>query len=75
MCPTRAKSNLYTVGMIDNIDVDYKSKMTKDSFHGTALSVAQMPTKEVLGLERSPIKTNNNLQTNLQPLPLQMSIK
>lgn len=66
--PVNGRENIFTCGMIDNIDVDYQSKMTKDSFHGTAISIAQFPTTENAGTLKASLGMEFG-QENVDPLP------
>lgn len=70
VCPVRSKSNILTGGTIDNIDVDYKSTLAQDSFHGTALCLLQFPTDEKPGEDRHIIGNSPIVKpkTKLGPL-------
>lgn len=52
VCPPKLKENLFTVGAVDNIDHNTSSLRSKESFHGTAVSLTQFPTADNLGLSR-----------------------
>ena len=41
VCPTEIRFDLFTVGAIDNIDHNPSARTSKDSFHGTAISLFQ----------------------------------
>ena len=41
VCPLNLKSDLYTVGALDNIDHSPSSTISQGSFHGTGISVFQ----------------------------------
>jgi len=43
VCPPHLCSNVFTVGVMDNIDYNPSSTTAKGSFHGTAVSLAQHP--------------------------------
>ena len=40
-CPTEMRFDLFTVGAVDNIDHNPSARTSKDSFHGTAISLFQ----------------------------------
>ena len=44
VCPTFLKTNVFTTGNLDNIDHNTSSNTSKDSFHGTAISLTQHVT-------------------------------
>ena len=52
-CPSKLRNGLFTTAAVDNIDNNPSSTTSKDSFHGTAISLAQHPTSEVKGNERN----------------------
>lgn len=58
--PPGLTSNLFTVGMVDNIDHNPTSTTATDSFHGTSLSLAQQPA--VSDPKAAHLKINPNLQ-------------
>lgn len=52
VCPMKLRFNIFTSGAIDNLDHNPSSTTSKDSFHGTAISVFQHPTNDCKGTER-----------------------
>lgn len=54
VCPLKLKSNLFTTGAIDNIDYNPSSSTSRDSFHGTSLSLFQHPLRNTEAVERQP---------------------
>ena len=52
MCPTVLRDGLFTTGNLDNIDHNPSSTSSKDSFHGTALSITQHRTFDNPGVQR-----------------------
>ena len=71
VCPSKAKSGVTTGGMIDNIDANFKSRLSLDSFHGTAISLVQFPTVDNPGEARRKtcIDTARKPQTHIDQLP------
>ncbi|MEW8547628.1 MAG: hypothetical protein AB2693_29320, partial [Candidatus Thiodiazotropha sp.] len=55
VCPSRLKSNLFTVGAVENIDHNPSARDAMESFHGTAISVIQFPTSENKGTDRDAV--------------------
>ena len=55
VCPTNVRSNLFTVGALDNIDHNLSSTTAQGSFHGTSISLFQFPTEANKGIHRPPI--------------------
>ncbi|KAL9972875.1 hypothetical protein ACROYT_G019259 [Oculina patagonica] len=53
VCPSKLRNGLFTTAAVDNIDHNPSSTTSKDSFHGTAISLAQHPTSEERGNERN----------------------
>lgn len=49
VCPPHLRTGLFTVGAVDNIDHDPSSTTAKTSFHGTGMSLFQLPTINELG--------------------------
>lgn len=60
VCPPKLKKSLFTTGCVDNIDHNTSSRTSKDSFHGTAISLTQHPSIDAMGIDRStnPILIN-----------------
>ncbi len=44
VCPSHLRKGLYTVGAMDNIDHNPSSTTAHSSFHGTGISIFQIPT-------------------------------
>ena len=44
--PSNFKSNSFTVGVVDNIDHNPTSTSSKNSFHGTTISIFQVTTEK-----------------------------
>ena len=53
--PANLRKNVFTVGALDNLDHNPSSTTSVSSFHGTGISLFQLPTKNNLGERRSPI--------------------
>ncbi|KAK3883433.1 hypothetical protein Pcinc_012266 [Petrolisthes cinctipes] len=49
------RKELFTVGALDNLDHNTSSTTTQSSFHGTGISLFQLPTKTEAGVNRPPI--------------------
>ncbi|CAG9773762.1 unnamed protein product [Ceutorhynchus assimilis] len=52
VCPEILRKNIFTVAAIDNIDHNPSSTTSESSFHGTALSVFQLPNLQSHGEKR-----------------------
>ena len=52
VCPANLRKGLITVGALDNIDYNPSATTTKGSFHGTGISIFQLPSH---GIVRDPI--------------------
>ena len=52
VCPENLRSNLFTVAAPDNLDHNPSSRTSTSSFHGTAISVFQHPSKTNNGIAR-----------------------
>lgn len=46
VCPSQLKKGLFTVAAVDNIDYNPSSTTSIGSFHGTGISIFQMPNKD-----------------------------
>lgn len=46
VCPLELRRNLFTTAAVDNIDHNLSSTTSTGSFHGTAISLIQHPTRE-----------------------------
>ena len=53
--PSSLSKGLFTVGALDNLDHNPSSTTSATSFHGTGISLFQMPTKIYSGQRRPPI--------------------
>lgn len=53
VCPSKLRNGIFTTAAPDNIDHNPSSTSSHDSFHGTAISLAQHPTAEKPGTDRS----------------------
>ena len=51
--PRDCEKTFFTIGELDNNDHNPSATTAKGSFHGTAISIVQHPTKENLGIDRS----------------------
>lgn len=58
VAPPCLKWGLFTIGALDNLDHDPSSTTASSSFHGTGISMFQLPTMMNEGQERPPIKLN-----------------
>ena len=52
VCPLKMKDGVFTTGAIDNIDHNPSATTSRDSFHGTSISLFQHPTKDEEGTQR-----------------------
>ena len=50
VCPLKLREAVFTTAAVDNIDHNPSATTSKDSFHGTAISLAQHPTTENDGM-------------------------
>ena len=55
VCPMKLRKYIFTTGNVDNIDHNPSSRTAKDSFHGTAISLTQHPSKNVDEDDRSSV--------------------
>ncbi len=46
VCPPILEKHLFTTGQLDNLDHDPRATLSKDSFHGTAISITQHPQQD-----------------------------
>ncbi len=76
VCPTKALKGITTGGMIDNLDANLRSKLSQQSFHGTAISLAQSPTLETPGQTRQKVSIDSKQKkaSIRQSLPPSFSI-
>ena len=54
--PSNLRKNIFTIGALDNLDHNPSSTTSHSSFHGTAISIFQIPTKTNPGDARRPVK-------------------
>ena len=67
---TKYARGLFTVAAVDNLDHNPSSTTSKDSFHGTSISLMQLPTLECPGQDRGRIIINHASSTReIGPLP------
>lgn len=55
VCPANLRNGLVTVGALDNIDYNPSSTTAQGSFHGTGISIFQLPSHDHSGIVRDPI--------------------
>ena len=55
VAPAGLRKELFTVGALDNLDHNPSSTTSVTSFHGTGISLFQLPTKSEPGVNRPPI--------------------
>ena len=53
--PASLRKGVFTVGALDNLDHNPSSTTSKTSFHGTGISLLQLPTKAKPGESRAPV--------------------
>ena len=53
--PACLRSGIFTIGALDNLDHNPSSTMASSSFHGTGISVFQLPTAHSPGEKRPPL--------------------
>ena len=53
--PVCLRKGLFTVGALDNLDHNPSSTTSKSSFHGTGISLLQLPTENQPGESRPPV--------------------
>lgn len=75
VCPSTLRDDLFTTGTLDNIDNNASSTLSRDSFHGTALSITQYITNcnpgEIQSRAQPKFKSIMSLQqsnTNESPI-------
>jgi hypothetical protein len=75
VCPPILKSGLFTTAGFDNIDHNPSSTTARDSFHGTAMSLIQHPTKQSPGTVRevTVIDGNPQKERKVSSLPSQFT--
>ena len=55
MCPPKLHGSVFTSAAVDNIDHNPSSTTSRESFHGTGISLFQHPTYDGEGVDRSII--------------------
>ena len=53
VCPPRLRGSVFTTAAVDNIDHNPSSTTSKESFHGTGISLLQHPTFDGEGVDRN----------------------
>ena len=61
VCPPKLREGLLTTGNVGNIDHNPSARTSKDSFHGTAISLTQHPSREFYGNERNVVAINPDI--------------
>ena len=71
VCPPKMRKGLFTVAAVDNIDYNPSSATAKDPFHGTGISLMQLPTHQTSGFDRgvSVINPSTSASKSVAPLP------
>ena len=70
VCPPKMRKRLFTVAEVDNIDYNPSSATAKDSFHGTGISLMQLPTHQTSGFDRGVvINPSTSSSKSVAPLP------
>lgn len=71
VCPSNLRLGLFTTAAVDNIDHNPSSTTSKDSFHGTGISLFQHPSTVTPGTEQAPINiaTNADSEKSIKELP------
>ena len=70
LCPPKMRRGLFTVAAVDNLDHNPSFTTSKDSFHGTSISLMQLPTLECPGQDQGRIVINHASSTReIGPLP------
>lgn len=60
VCPPMLKGNVFTTAAVDNLDHNPSATTTKDSFHGTGISLLQHPTSADERLHSATVITGSN---------------
>lgn len=71
VCPPSLRKDLFSAGMVDNVDHNPSSRQARDSFHGTGISIVQFPTQEKPGRDPGTciIDPDGPKLKSLLPLP------
>ena len=67
--PAQLQSGLFTVGAFNNLDHNPSSSTAKGSFHGTGISLFQLPTAVNLGIKQSDIRLHFTDTKKINQLP------
>ena len=55
VCPANLRKGLTTIGALDNLDHNPSATSAQGSFHGTGISIFQLPSHTYSGIVRDPI--------------------
>lgn len=69
VCPSNLKKDLFTIGAYDNIDHNPTSTTSKESFHGTSISIFQCRAENNLGTKREFHSTFNDVDLRSTRIP------
>ena len=72
VCPPKSRGAVFTTAAVDNIDHNPSSTTSKESFHGTGISLLQHPTVEGEGTDRYFVfaeESGNVCQKSVDYLP------
>ena len=67
VAPVCLRKGIFTVAAIDNLDHNPSATTASSSFHGTGISIFQLPSKNESGIERSPLKVPPSQQITSLP--------
>ncbi|GFS19004.1 hypothetical protein ElyMa_001536000 [Elysia marginata] len=67
VAPVCLRKGLFIVAAIDNLNHNPTATTATSSFHGTGISLFQMPTKDNIGIELPPLKVPSSGQRNTLP--------
>ena len=70
VCPPQLKGGLFTTAAVDNIDHNPSSTTSRDSFHGTGISLFQHPDESCSGIQRAVIA----IQDDSQPRKMKINL-
>lgn len=70
VCPPKMRNGLFTTAAVDNIDDNPSSGTSRDSFHGTGVSLIQHPTHECAGSDRGMLVINQITPSTRSIVPL-----
>jgi len=72
VCPPKMRGQVFTTAAVDNIDHNPSATTSKDSFHGTAISLIQHPSYTGEGMDRSIVNVGGSgdaWSKTVAPLP------